>query len=471
MHENKDLQHRIGLGLAVAWVLAHLWIASPLPYLLADALGRWVVITDMQQRGLMLSFALCLAFLLFEPRRLKLPPAANRALAALGAVAGSIVMWNYGHIADNPLDPGGFSLAVAFLGMVLLLLACLRVFGWFGWVLVGLLAAAHLIPLALDLPYPRRLSGAEALLTLHWFTTESVFGIPLGITVSVGIFLVMLGVGYDVLGCGRPLASGILRPLPPDAPTADLASYSRIARSLWALVALHFLFGGSALAFDVGERLTFESIGRPVLLGFVVYIVFLAVAWSSQATNNAQRRKRLLGIGAGGMLLGFVPILSVVLSLAHTIFESVFSGLSIRQPGLAGSLVAPALFLGASLLLIVVAKRQGRPGQRALWLGVLMLLPLLLFFWAFAVDRLSPGLAAVYADILMLVVVAGVGTAGGGGEMSSETEPKCFVAPGFLPLCHGTARVMVRVVILAAFSGMLIPLAFVWLSLFVVLSG
>jgi hypothetical protein len=436
--------------------------------MLADVLGRWVVINDIQHRGLMLGFGLCLAFLQFEPRRLKLPQAADLALAALAAVAGSIVAWNYGYLSEHPRDPGGFSQAVGAVGMVLLLLASLRVFGWFGWILLGLLAFIHWGPLAFGLSPGPDAREVGSLLTLHWFGTESMFGIVLGIVTSFGMPLVILGVGYDVMGYGRPVARGILRPLPPAAPRDDLAGQSRIARRLWALVALYVLFGGWLFDYDAAERLAFGRIGVPLVLGFVVYVVFLGIAWWSQATDDAPRRARRLAIGAGGMLLGFVPILSVGLTLAFSLFEALFAGLSIRLPGLAGSLVAPVLFLALALLLIVVAKRPACAAQRHRWLNALMLLPLLLFFWGFAVDRFSPGLSAFYADLLLLVVMAAIVRAGRRGT-ASATPGQGFAAACFLPLCHGTARVMVRVVILAALYGMIIPFAYFWATVIEVL--
>ncbi len=456
-----DLRRRAGLAVAVAWVLTHLWIASPLPYIFGDALGSWVIINDTQHRGLMLGFALCLAFLLFEPRRLKLPPAADLALAALAAVAGSFVAWNYGYLSQHPRDPGAFSQAVGIIGMVLLFLACLRVFGWFGWILLSLLAFIHWGPLAFGVPPWPDVREVGSLVNLHWFGTESIFGIVLGIVTSFGMPLVILGVGYDLMGCGRLLAKGILRPLPPDVPRDDLAGQSRIARRLWALAALYVLFGGWLFAYDAGERLAFGQIGVPLVLGFPVYVVFLGIAWSSQATDDAPRRARRLAIGAGGMLLGFVPILSVGLTLAYSLFEVLFGGLSIRLPGLAGSLAAPVLFLALGLLLIVVAKRPAGAVQRERWLNALMLLPLLLFFWGFGVDRLSPGLSAVYADLLLLVVMAGIVWVGG-RDMASGTSGQGFAAACFLPLCHSVARVMVRVVIFAALYGMVIPFAYFW---------
>jgi|GEM_PF-4143768 len=454
--DDKGLRRRIGLGVAVAWMLTHLWIASPLPYLLAGVVGQEVLLNTTQQRGLLVGFALALAFLLFEPRRLKLPPAADLILAAVAAYAGSFITWHYHHLALNPLDPGGFALAVACVGLAMLLLASLRVFGWFGAALIVLLACIHLAPLAFGLPLPARLGNPSALLNRHWFSTDSVFGLPLGLWGMMGFFFVVLGCAYDVLGYGRRVVRTALRPLPPEAPLETLAQDSRVARRLWAL-AFFFFVSDAVLLYGPDELLAFANVAPPLLLGFLLFLIFLAVAWWSRRAGTETARARRLSRGVGGMLFGFAAILSL-LPIAVTAAAYGLAG----GAGLSHFVNPSAwllLLLILAILLTVPALRAADSAERDRWLAATALLPAALFLWQLTLVGMSPPTSAFYAAVLMLAVMAlrsFVESRSAGGCSAA----RCFRQEALLPLCYATARVMVRVVILAALYGMVIPFAY-----------
>lgn len=463
--QSGDLRRKAGLAVAAAWLLTHLWLASPLPYLLAGVVGQGVVVNTTQERGLLVGFALALAFLLFEPRRLKLPPAADLGLAALAAYAGSFITWHYDHLALNPLDPGGFALGVAFVGLVLLLLASLRVFGWFGAALIALLACIHLAPLAFGLPLPVRHGKPDALLSLHWFSTESVFGLPLGLWGVTGFFFVVLGCAYDVLGYGRRVARTALRPLPPEAPVEVLAQDNRVARRLWAL-AFFFFVSDASLLYGPDELLAFANVAPPLLLGFLLYLTFLAVTWRSRRAATETGRARRLSLGAGGMLFGFAAILSLLPIVVTAVAYGLVGGSGL--PRFVNPSAWLLLLLVLAILLTVPALRAADSSGRDRWLAATALLPTALFLWQLTVVRMSPSTSAFYAAVLMLAVMALrciVRSRGGEGGSAARR----FRQEAFLPLCHATARVMVRVVILAALYGMVITFAYYGVTLLEVL--
>ncbi|WP_420346000.1 hypothetical protein [Pelagibius sp.] len=463
--QERDPRWRIGVGLAVAWVFIHLWVGSPIPYMVGDIGGLSLIANNTEVRGLEMGFALCLAFLLFPSRRLKLPCATDLALAAVAGISGSVVFWHYGHISANPVEPGGFSLAVAGVGIAMLALATLRVFGWLGALFLVPLVVVHLAPAILNQRVPSNLRGFDSLLHLQWLTTEGAFGILLGVSTSFAFLLVVLGVALDVMGCGRRVVRLAFRPLPTVIDRRLLADRHPFARRFWALTFVVMAFSViNVIGTEPLSLLEFiELYSWPILYSLLIYGGFLGFAWITKPIGNSRWHAAAFSFAVGGMLFGVAQLLAFMLV---ALFESAYN----TRANVLGDLGDPSLWLWVFLLVGLLpgflAWRSAKPSHKRAWLAVLVTLPVFLYFWEMSVERISPGLSAFYAAVLMLFVLAAhhlVMRHGKDRELGPDRHT--LTASYIIPLGYGTARVMVRVTILVALYGMLIPWAWYWAQL------
>ncbi len=457
--QDNDLRGRIGAGLAVVWVLTQLWAASPLPYMLKRTSDIDWIVTDTQARALALGFVLCLAFVLFRPRYMKLPWPVDAILAVVGGVSGSVAFWSYDVATALPGSQSELYMGLAFVGLVTLTIASGRVFGWLAAIVVAVLAFLGPLLNVLGLVKPQ---GVSELLALHWYTTESVFGISLGLTVSFGFLFFMLGSGLDVLGMGRPIARYVLRPLPQDAFTQQQAHEHPFARRIWALALLFFVFS----AVNIYEPLDIYSLESVAVIAlylvqyFAVYAVCLGFAWACSWMSPSRWRQLGMSIAIGGMLLGTAMGLDLALRLiVHGGFHELSAMVQVWRR-VAGPWLWIVLLGALSLPLAALAARAVDSGRRQRWTACLATLPFVLLFWDMAVVGLSPGLSAFYAVVLMLLVMAELCLV----EMHRAKRrladaPRVFAESFFVPLCYGTARVALRAAILAAAYGMIFPWA------------
>ncbi|SOC03336.1 TRAP transporter permease [Stappia indica] len=197
-------------GVALAWSLFQIWIASPLPYSLGIG-----VFSSREARPIHLAFALFLAYLVFpafrnSPRRSV--PIADWALA-IGASACALYLFVFDtalikslmgtRLADRPNNPNGTDVVVAVLGILFLLEATRRALGpplmivaiiFLGYTFLG--------------PYAPGLlawKGASfnAVAFHQWLSTEGVFGIALGVSTDLVFLFVLFGALLDKAGAGN----------------------------------------------------------------------------------------------------------------------------------------------------------------------------------------------------------------------------------------------------------------------------
>jgi len=189
-------------ALAVGWSLFQLWYASPLPF----ALG-WGVMNDTEARSLHLGVALLLGFLCYPALR----TAAQRAtvpwfdwlVGLLAAFARAYFLLFYAELATRPGKPVLQDILVASAGLLLLLEATRRAVGTPMTVLAVLFLAY--IMLGQHLPEVLQHKGAswERMLSHQWLTTEGVFGVALGVSVSYIFIFVLFGALLDKAGAGN----------------------------------------------------------------------------------------------------------------------------------------------------------------------------------------------------------------------------------------------------------------------------
>ena len=424
--------------------------------MLSDATGLPLVTNATEQRGLLLGFALGLAFLIFPSRQIKVPPVADLALAFVGAVTGSLVWWHYDSISANPGNPSDFSLIVAFIGTVMLIVAAARVFGWLGAVVVALLAFQGFLLAVLG---ETRSDSLQTIIGKHWLTTESIFGIPLGVWGELGFLFVVLGVGLDILDAKRPVVRWTLRPLPQSANPSDQAAGHPFARRFWALSFLLIvnLLVGSWFYDDVDPVDALFAVAGSAVANAAIYVVSLAIAWAALKVDSEGWRRRGVWLGVGGMLLAVAQFTILIVAVALAI---VFQGIAALLPeGLhrIGSSWWLLLWVVASLPLAAALLRATTTFRQSVFRAGLALLPVTLLFWGLMVQRLSPSLSAFYAVLLLAVVLVE-----DWGTRRYRVEGVTLSGNYVYPLCHGVARVMVRVVVIAAAYGMFIAYAWYW---------
>jgi TRAP transporter 4TM/12TM fusion protein len=197
-------------GVALAWSLFQIWIASPLPYTIGIG-----VFSSREARPIHLAFALFLAYLVFpafrtSPRRSV--PLADWALA-IGATACALYLFVFdtalvksllgSRLADRPNAPNTTDVVVSVLGILFLLEATRRSLGpplmivamvFLGYTFLG--------------PYAPGLlawKGASfnAVAFHQWLSTEGVFGIALGVSTDLVFLFVLFGALLDKAGAGN----------------------------------------------------------------------------------------------------------------------------------------------------------------------------------------------------------------------------------------------------------------------------
>jgi len=188
--------------LAIGWSLWQLFYASPLPFSLGIG-----IINDTEARSLHLAIGIFLAFLAFPAFKNLSPrdrvPLADWLLAIAAAFCASYLIVFYRELATRPGQPTGMDLWTGAIGMLLLLEATRRAVGW----PMAALAIVCLIYVFAGPYMPDVLlhKGASISRTMSqmWLTTEGVFGVALGVSVSTIFVYVLFGSLLDRAGGGN----------------------------------------------------------------------------------------------------------------------------------------------------------------------------------------------------------------------------------------------------------------------------
>ena len=194
---------RILLCVAVAWSLFQLWLASPLPYIVSFG-----VFNSTEARSIHLAFAVFLAFMAYpafksSPR--SYIPVIDWVLAAAAAFCALYIYIFYRDLASRPGLPITQDLAVAGVGLVLLLEATRRALGPPLMCVAVLFLAYVFFGNAAWVPDVLQWAGASfsKAMSHQWITTEGVFGIALGVSTSFVFLFVLFGSLLDKAGAGN----------------------------------------------------------------------------------------------------------------------------------------------------------------------------------------------------------------------------------------------------------------------------
>lgn len=442
-------------GLALAWSLFQLWIASPLPFMLGVG-----VLNDTETRAIHLGFALLLAYLVFPAFR-RSPrdrvPLGDIALGLIAAGAAIYLFVMYEALAQRPGNLTTADLVTACIGIPLLLEATRRALG-------PALAVIALVFLAYSLAGPwmpgllaHRGVSFTALANHQWITTEGVFGIALGVSTSFVFLFVLFGALLERAGAGHYFIQlafsllGHLRGGPAKAAVVASALTGVISGSSIANVVTTGTFtipmmkrvgfskekaGAVEVASSVNGQimppvmgaaafLMVEYVGIPYVeiikhaflpaaISYIalLYIVHLeALKLGMEPIGNRQPKPwliRLTGFAFGAALISGLSM-------------AVYYGLGWLKPALGDyALPGVALLLAAAYLglLKIAASNEPLPAEdpdqpltelpdtRAVLLsGLHFLLPVVVLVWCLMVERLSPGLSAFWGTVMLTIIL------------------------------------------------------------------
>jgi TRAP transporter 4TM/12TM fusion protein len=450
------LPRRILLGIALAWSLFQLWIASPLPF----ALG-FGVLNDTESRSLHLAFALLLAFMAYpafksSPRdRI---PIADWVLAVVAAFCGGYVMLFYAPLSTRPGSPITQDLVVAVVGLVLLLEAARRALGLplviLAVIFIGYIFGGPYMP---DMIAHKGASLGKGMSHL-WLTTEGVFGVALGVSSGFIFLFVLFGALLETAGAGNYFIKGAisllghLRGGPAKAAVVASAATGLISGSSIANVVTTGTFTiplmkrvgyrpDKAAAVEVAASvdgqimppvmgaaafLMVEYVGIPytqvlkhaLLPAVISYVaLFYIVHLEAMKADIRGIPRAPGGAGAGSRLLSFAMTAAGFIVLSGLVYY----GLGWIK-GVAGGAAMPIVFVLMLVTYVGLIRFSARfpelklddpsvimehlpDAGPTLKSGLHFLLPVVVLIWNLMVEEMSPALSAFWATVFLIGIV------------------------------------------------------------------
>ncbi|EPC01058.1 C4-dicarboxylate ABC transporter [Litchfieldella anticariensis FP35 = DSM 16096] len=444
------------VGIAAAWSLFQLWIASPLSFMLGFG-----VFNATEARSIHLAFALFLAFMAY-PALKRSPrdriPFQDWIMAAAAAFCGAYMFLFYEDLAQRPGAPILQDVIVGVAGILLLLEATRRALGP-----PLMIVASVFIVYSLAGPYmpgilAHRGVSLYGLINHQWLTTQGVFGIALGVSTSFVFLFVLFGALLDKAGAGNYFIKvafsllGHYKGGPAKAAVVASGMTGLISGSSIANVVTTGTFtvpmmkrvgfsaekaGAVEVASSVNGQimppvmgaaafLMVEYVGipyievikhafLPALISYIalVYIVHLeALKADLKGLPSSNPVRPLLN-----KVVGFLAGLLLLMGLSF----AVYYGLGWLKPVLGGAtpwvvavvltvVYVALLKLGAGYPELelddpdseIVSLPQTRP---TVMVGLHYILPVIVLVWCLMVERLSPGLSAFWATMFMIFII------------------------------------------------------------------
>jgi TRAP transporter 4TM/12TM fusion protein len=447
-------------GIALAWSVFQLWIASPLPFMVTDLIS---VLNNTETRSIHLAFAIFLAFMAY-PALKRFPrdrvPLQDWVFAIVGAYAAGYLFLFYGELSDRPGAPIEMDLWIAGIGMVALLEATRRALGpplmivalvFLGYVFFG---DSTVIPDAI------RWKGASFAKAMghQWLTTEGVYGIALGVSTSFVFLFVLFGSLLDKAGAGNYFIKvafsllGHLRGGPAKAAVLASAMTGLISGSSIANVVTTGTFtiplmkrvgftpeqaGSVEVASSVNGQIMppvmgaaaflmveyvgisyLEVITHAFLPAVISYIALLYIV-HLEALKNEMEGLPKPGIQKAAMARiagALIPMLSILI-LCGVVYYGI-QGIKMVTGDFVGWILALVVFVIYIALIAFAARSEDLemddPNAELVSLpefgptfrtGLHYILPIVVLVWFLMIERKSPGLSAFWASALMLIIL------------------------------------------------------------------
>ena len=437
----------------LAWALFQLWYASPMPYIV-----RVGVLNSTEVRSIHLAFAIFLAYLAYpafksSPR--SYIPILDWVLATVAAFCAAYIFLFYRELSDRPGLPTTEDLVVSVVGIVLILEATRRALGPPLAIVCVLFMTytfgGHLMP---DMIAHQGASLNKGM-SHYYLGTEGVFGIALGVSASMVFLFVLFGSLLEKAGAGNYFIRvafalmGHMRGGPAKAAVVSSGMTGLVSGSAIANVVTTGTFtiplmrkvgfsaekaGAVEVASSTNGQLTPPIMGAvaflmveyvgisylevikhaalPALISYIalVYIVHLEAV----KANMKGLPKRVSTASAANKLLSFLATFLGLIVLTAIVYYGL--GWTKSVFGDATPFVAAVLIIIAYVALVKYAIRfpeletdmeikelpETAPTVKA---GLYYLLPVIVLVWCLTVERLSPGLSALYASVFMLFVL------------------------------------------------------------------
>ena len=444
------------VGIAAAWSLFQLWIASPLPYMFGFG-----VFNATEARSIHLAFALFLAFMAF-PALKRSPrdrvPLHDWLFAAVAAFCGAYIFLFYSELAQRPGRPITQDVVVGVVGILLLLEAARRALGPPLMIIASIFILYSLLGPYMPGILAHRGVSISGLINHQWVTAQGVFGIALGVSTSFVFLFVLFGSLLDKAGAGNYFIKvafsmlGRFRGGPAKAAVVGSAMTGLISGSSIANTVTTGTFtipmmkrvgfsadkaGAVEVSSSVNGQLMPPVMGAaaflmveyvgityvevikhaflPAIVSYIAlfYIVHLeAVKANMTGLPSSNPVRPLLN-----KLLGFLTGLVLLMALSFGIYY----GLGWLKPLLGGAtpwvvaVVLAVVYVGLLRLSAnypelelddpnskVITLPQTKP---TVMVGLHYILPVIVLVWCLMVERLSPGLSAFWATVFMMLIM------------------------------------------------------------------
>ncbi|WP_413692164.1 TRAP transporter permease [Psychromonas sp. KJ10-2] len=449
------------LGTALVWSLFQLWIASPLPFYDWPIIGSFGIFNDTEVRAIHLGFAIFLAFTAF-PATSRSPqyrvPLSDMVFSLIAAFCASYLFTFYDQLVTRPSLPNTQDLVVSVIGIVLLLEATRRTLGP-PLMVVAIIFLAYSVagPYMPEIIAHKGVTLKE-LVNHQWLTTEGVFGIAVGVSSNFVFLFVLFGALLDKAGAGNYFIQvafsllGHMRGGPAKAAVVASGLTGLISGSSIANVVTTGTFtipmmkrvgfssekaGAVEVASSVNGQimppvmgaaafLMVEYVGisyvevithafLPALISYIalVYIVHLEALKLDMQGLPRRSAVKPWHLRVMGVLTGFM--------VTAVIAAAVYFGIGWIKPifgDYAGIIIAVLLSITYLYLLRIASSVpdlvMDDPDSPILKLpevaptvksGLHFLLPVVVLVWCLMIERLSPGLSAFWATVLMLFIL------------------------------------------------------------------
>lgn len=498
---------RFLLVVAVIWSLFQLWIASPLPF----SLGIFVL-NDTESRSIHLAFAVFLAYMAYPASKRSARdhiPLMDWVLALVGAFCAAYLFLFYRDLAMRPGQPTTMDIAVAVVGVLLLLEATRRVLG----LPMVVVAVVFLIYTFGGRHMPDLIAHKGASLTRvadhQWLTTEGVFGVALGVSSGFIFLFVLFGSLLDKAGAGNYFIKsafallGHMRGGPAKAAVVSSAATGIISGSSIANVVTTGTFtiplmkrvgyrpdqaGAVEVSSSVNGQLMppvmgaaaflmVEYVGIPYtevikhafLPAIISYIALFYIVHLEALKANLQ------GLPRRGKATPLERIRSFAMTIAGFVVLSgaVYWGIGWLKTALgAGAIWAVGVgVLAAYIGLLWVGSRQpvlelDDPNSPVFELpetaptlksGLHYLLAVVVLIWCLMVEQMSPGLSAFWATMFMVFIMLTQRPII--AVLRGEGDPVAGVRQGITDLIDGLAigaRNMIGIGVATAVAGIIV---------------
>ncbi|MBN1958390.1 MAG: TRAP transporter permease [Desulfuromonadales bacterium] len=434
------------------WTLFQLWYASPLPFIL-----NFFVLNDTEARVIHLAFAIFLSYTAF-PTFKKSPtsyiPIQDWIIGLIGAFCSAYLYIFYDALADRPGAPTQLDLIVAVVGLILLLEATRRALGPPLMIVASIFIlytfGGQYMP---DVISHKGASLAKGM-SHYWLGTEGVFGVALGVSTSMVFMFVLFGAMLEAAGAGnyfiRSAFAGLghLKGGPAKAAVVSSGLTGLVSGSSIANVVTTGTFtiplmkrvgfkaekaGAVEVACSTNGQLMppvmgaaaflmveyvgisyIEVIKHAFLPAIISYIALVYIVHLEACKLGLEGMEKKVTKTLSQRLISFVfTILSLIIIGGVTYY-----GLGWIK-GVAGKstlYIVCVLLAAAYLLLLWVACKVPElddskeinelpPLGPTLQAGLYYLLPVVVLMWCLTVERLSPGLSAYWATVMMIFIL------------------------------------------------------------------